>query len=87
MKRRSLSIRICAAIMTAVVSMSSMTISVQAAGTQEQVVEDINTIRVTLPDSINLYGGGRGGGLEGYATVSAKYTDTCLVYKSPSPRD
>ena len=76
MRRRTLSMRVSAIIMAAVVGMSSMTMHVQAAGTQERVVEDANTIRVTLPDSISLHGGGRGGGLEGYATVSAKYIDT-----------
>lgn len=76
MRRRTLSMRVSAIIMVSVVGMSSMTMHVQAADVQERVVEDTNTIRVTLPDSISLHGGGRGGGLEGYATVSAKYTDT-----------
>ena len=62
MRRRTLSMRVSAIIMAAVVGMSSMTMHVQAAGTQERVVEDANTIRVTLPDSISLHGGGRGGG-------------------------
>ena len=74
MRRKTLSMRVSAIIMAAVVGMSSMTMNVQAADVHEHIVGSANTVKVTVPAAIDLsYNDGK---FTGSGSISARYTDT-----------